>query len=239
MTVKPSTTSDSTLQARFVQVIGSFADTVTNNFKQPISAQPEDQLKAPVGDLLRDTGSLTDLNVAWRTEVHPEDIDGRPDLGVTVNGLVTGHVELKRPALGARPEHFTGHNRSQWEQFKALPNLIYTDGGEWSLYRSGELKLRARIAADVSQGGAKALDQEALAALREMLRDFLYWEPIVPGTAEGLARFLAPLARVLRDDVKAALKREASSLRALASEWTGLLFQKVTTPSLPMPTPRR
>ncbi len=197
---------------------------MTNNFKQPISAQPEDQLKAPVGDFLRDTGSLTDLNVAWRTEVHPDDIDGRPDLGVTVNGLLTGHVELKRPGLGARPEHFTGHNRSQWEQFKALPNIIYTDGGEWSLYRSGELKLRARIAADVSQGGAKALDQETLAALREMLRDFLYWEPVVPGTAEGLARFLAPLARVLRDDVKAALVREASSLRALASEWTGLLF---------------
>ncbi len=224
MTVNPSTTSDSTPQAKFVQIIGGFADAVTNNFKQPISAQPEDQLKAPVGDLLRDTGSLTDLNVAWRTEVHPDDIDGRPDLGVTVNGLLTGHVELKRPALGARPEHFTGHNRSQWEQFKALPNLIYTDGGEWSLYRSGELKLRARIAADVSQGGAKALDQETLAALREMLRDFLYWEPVVPGTAEGLARFLAPLARVLRDDVKAALVREASSLRALASEWTGLLF---------------
>ena len=224
MTVKPSTTSDSTPQARFVQIIGSFADAVTNNFKQPISAQPEDQLKAPVGDLLRDTGSLTDLNVAWRTEVHPDDIDGRPDLGVTVNGLLAGHVELKRPGMGARPEHFTGRNRSQWEQFKALPNLIYTDGGEWSLYRSGELKLRARIAADVSQGGAKAVDPGTLDTIRELLRDFLYWEPIVPGTAEGLARFLAPLARVLRDDVNAALAREAGSLRALASEWTGLLF---------------
>ena len=64
MTVKPSTTSNSTLQARFVQIIGNFADTVTNNFKQPISAQPEDQLKAPVGDFLRDAGNLTDLNVA-------------------------------------------------------------------------------------------------------------------------------------------------------------------------------
>ena len=224
MTVEPSMASDSTPQARFVQIIGSFADAVTNNFKLPISAQPEDQLKAPVGDFLRDTGNLTDLNVAWRTEVHPDDIDGRPDLGVTVDGLLTGHVELKRPGLGARPEYFTGHNRSQWEQFKALPNLIYTDGGEWSLYRSGELKLRARVAADVSQSGAKAVDLGILDTIRELLRDFLYWEPIVPGTAEGLARFLAPLARVLRDDVKTALAREASSLRALASEWAGLLF---------------
>ena len=101
MTVQPSTTSDSAPEAGFLQIIGGFADAVTNNFKQPISAQPEDQLKAPVGDLLRDTGSLTDLNVAWRTEVHLDDVDGRPDLGVTVNGLLTGHVELKRPGLGA------------------------------------------------------------------------------------------------------------------------------------------
>ena len=224
MTVKPSTASASTPQARFVQIVGSFADAVTDNFKQPISAQPEDQLKAPMGDLLQDTGGLTDLNVAWRTEVHPDDIDGRPDLGVVVNGLLTGHVELKRPGLGAQPEHFKGHNRSQWEKFKALPNLIYTDGGEWSLYRFGELKLRTRIAADVSQDGASAVDPGTLDTVHELLRDFLYWEPIVPGTAEGLARFLAPLARVLRDDVRAALAREASSLRALASEWTGLLF---------------
>ena len=224
MTVKPSSASDSTPRARLVQIVGNFADAVTDNFNQPISAQPEDQLKSPVGDLLQETGGLTGLNVTWRTEVHPDDIDGRPDLGVIVNGLLAGHVELKRPGLGARPEYFTGHNRSQWEQFKALPNLIYTDGGEWSLYRSGELKLRARIAADVSQGGANAVDHGTLDTIRELLRDFLYWEPIVPGTAEGLAKFLAPLARVLRDDVTAALAREASSLRALAIEWTGLLF---------------
>ena len=187
-------------------------------------AVPEDQLKAQVGDILRDAGSLTDLSVAWRTEVHPDDIDGRADFGATVNGLLTGHVGLKLPGLGERPEHFTRHNRSQREQFRALPNLICADGGEWSLYRSGELKPGARIAADVSQGGARAVDPGPLDTIRELLRDFLYWDPIVPGTAEGLAGFLAPLARVLRDDVRAALAGEASPLRALAGERTGLLF---------------
>ena len=195
-----------------------------NNFNQPISAQPEDQLKSPVGNLIRDTGSLTDLKVAWRTEVNPDDIHGRPDLGVTVDQLLTGHVELKRPGFGARPEHFKGHNRSQWQKFKALPNLIYTDGGEWSLYRFGERQLRVRIAPDVSQGGAKVLDLGALDAFRELLRAFLYWEPVVPGSAEGLAKYLARLARVLRDDVEVALERDGSTLRALANEWGGLLF---------------
>ena len=46
----------------------------------------------------------------------------------------------------------------------------------------------------------------------------------MPGTAEGLARFLAPLARILRDDVHKALGKEGSQLQALAKEWSGLLF---------------
>ncbi len=224
MSNEPKPTNDSMAEDKFGEIVAKFADAVTDNFKLPVSAQPEDQLKAPVGDLLRETGVLTNLNVTWRTEVHPDDIDGRPDLGVVAGGLLTGHVELKRPGLGARPEYFKGHNKAQWEKFKALPNLIYTDGGEWSLYRSGELRLSTRIANDVSLGGAKALDSGSLDSIRELLREFLYWEPIVPGTAEGLAKFLAPLARVLRDEVEAALDREGSFLRQLAGEWKGLLF---------------
>ena len=215
---------DSPTSGSFGQIVNTFGNTIAANFKQPVAAQPEDQLKAPVGELLRDAGQLTGLQVTWRTEVHPWDVDGRPDIGVVANGLLTGHVELKSPGLGARPEGFRGHNRRQWERFKALPNLIYTDGSEWSLYRSGELRLRVRIADDVSKGGTKGASQEALATLSELFRDFLYWEPVVPGTAEGLAGFLAPLARVLRDEVKKALEQEGSQLKPLASEWGGLLF---------------
>ena len=204
--------------------VGQFADTIADNFRQPVQAQPEDQLKGPVGELLRAIGELTGLNVGSRTEVHPEDIDGRPDIGITANGLLTGLIELKRPGLGARPEGFKGQNKIQWERFKALPNLIYTDGSEWSMYRSGVLKERVRIAQDVSQEGAKGLEPDTLHVLRGLLRDFLYWEPIVPGTPEGLAAFLAPLARVLRDEVQKALSRQGSPLQKLAKEWGGLLF---------------
>ena len=208
----------------FTKVIRAFADAVADNFSQRIDAQPEDQLKSPVGEMLREVGRLTELEVGWRTEVHADDVDGRPDIGVTTNGLLAGHVELKRPGMGARAEQFTGHNRVQWQGFKALPNLIYTDGSEWSLYRSGELKQRVRIADDLSEDGARQLDSRTTDNLRELLRDFLYWEPIVPRTAEGLARFLAPLARVLRDEVQKALRRESSQLHPLAKEWGGLLF---------------
>ena len=96
-------------------------------------------MKSPVGQLLSAVGTLTALDVNWRTEVHPDDVEGRPDIGVVTDGLLNGHVDLKRPGKGARPEGFTGRDRQQWERFKALPNLIYTDGSEWSLYRSGHL----------------------------------------------------------------------------------------------------
>ena len=216
--------SDSTPVGASTEVVGEFADKVANNFSQPVSAQPEDQLKFPVGELLRAAGGLMGLEVNWRTEVRQDDVHGRPDIGVTTNGLLTGHVELKSPGTGARTEGFTGRNREQWQRFKALPNLIYTDGSEWSLYRSGDLKMRVRIAADVSTGGARSVDRTALETHHSLMRDFLYWEPVVPATAEGLARFLAPLTRVLRDDVQAALGREGNPLRLLANEWSGLLF---------------
>ena len=211
-------------QIKFGEIVGNFADTIANNFRQPVQAQPEDQLKWPVGELLRATGGLKGLTVDWRTEVHPEDVDGRPDIGVTTNGLLTGLVELKRPGLGARPDAFTGANRRQWERFKALPNLIYTDSSEWSLFRSGELTKRVRIADNVSTGGAGAIKQGSPGLLSELLRDFLYGDPIVPATAEGLARFLAPFARVLRDEVLHALARNSTALQSAANEWSGLLF---------------
>ena len=167
------------------EVVEEFADKVADNFSQPVSAQPEDQLKFSVGELLRAAGRLTGLEVNWRTEVRQDDVHGRPDIGVITNGLLTGHVELKSPGTGARAEGFTGRNRYQWQRFQALPNLIYTDGSEWSLYRSGDLKIRVRIAADVSIGGAKSIDRAALETHHALLRDFLYWEPLAPGTAEG------------------------------------------------------
>ena len=208
--------------------ISIYAAAVADNFRLPIDAQPEDQLKSPVGNLLRAIGQETGLDVNSRTEVRLDDVHGRPDLGISVNGLLTGHIELKRPGLGARAERFAGRNREQWNRFKALPNLIYTDGSEWSLYHSGERAARVRIADDVSEGGSSSLDEGQLSSLENLLKGFLYWQPVTPATAQGLAEFLAPLTRILRDEVAQALRRdngdERNPLRRLAGEWSGLLF---------------
>ena len=221
MSTTPVNTTDG---SPFADLVHSFANQVAEKFSPGVSAQPEDQLKDPVGDLLSDVGSLENLAVSWRTEVHADEVVGRPDIGVITDGLLTGHVELKSPGTGADPEQFTGHNKDQWQRFKALPNLIYTDGSDWSLYRSGKLATRIRVAPDVGKGGAKAIDPSSLAEHHKMLRDFLRWNPVVPGTARGLAEFLAPLARVLRDEVKSELTKPDSPLHSLAKEWSGLLF---------------
>ena len=208
----------------FTDAIREYADEVAENFSLPVDADPEDQFKPLVGSLIKRVGAVVG-DVNWRTEVHPDNVDGRPDLGITMNGLLVGHVELKRPGMGARPENFTGPNKTQWGRFKELPNLIYTDGSEWSLYHSGKLSWkRVRISDDIRLGGAALFQREKLAQFDQLLRSFLTWEPIVPGTAQGLAEFLAPLTRILRDDVRAELGRADSPLRTLATEWGRLLF---------------
>ena len=223
MTQPDSTNPKAKVTSRFAEIAAEYADAVAVNFQQHVEAQPEDQLKSPVGEFIREAGTVAG-DIRWRTEVRAGDTHGRPDLGITQDTLLVGHVELKRPGLGARAEQFTGRNREQWQKFKALPNLIYTDGSEWSLYRSGQLDRRVRIADDVSVGGAAELDDEGLAELDRFLIDFLNWQPIAPGSASGIAEFLAPLSRVLRDDVRSALDNEESSLGELANEWRGLLF---------------
>ena len=69
-----------------------------------------------------------------------------------------------------------------------------------------------------------SLESSRLVEHHNLLLDFLHWNPVVPGTAQGLAEFLAPLARVLRDEVQSELAKADSPLRNLANEWGGLLF---------------
>src|SRR5690606_16476595 len=114
----------------------------------------EDQLKRPVQDLLEGLGIDT---VLTRTEAQIEEVQGRPDVAVEVRSLLTGFVELKAPGLGADPTRFRdAHSRDQWRRFSLLPNLIYTDGNDWTLYRYGTEVGRVRADGDVTQEGRDA-----------------------------------------------------------------------------------
>jgi hypothetical protein len=205
-----------------------FAQAITDNFAQAtLRAQPEDQLKAPAKDLLRMAGDAFGIRVGTRTEAQPGGIQARPDIGVATEGLLCGFVELKAPGLGANPSRLPGRqNQAQWEKFKNLPNLIYTDGNQWRLFRAGEevATARVRLAGDIREDGADAVDHPAATSLERLLREFLGWAPTVPHAPRDLAHFLAPLTRLLRDEVRDAVQRPHSAVAVLAGQWRDRLF---------------
>ena len=209
---------------QFEDGVRSFADAVAADSKSSVATKPEDILYDPVRALLSACGDLWSLDADSRQQVKAEGV-GWPDLGVTTKGLLCGHIELKAPDVSARPESYaaSSQNGQQWKRYKALPNLIYTNGSEWSLYHAGKRTHRVRIADEV-RDGSNTIILDRVAALRRLLYEFLNWEPIAPKSARGLAEFLAPLARFLRDEVSDALGRGSTPLRQLSDDWQGVLF---------------
>jgi hypothetical protein len=202
----------------------NYASEVTAKFAFPIEVNPEDQLKTPIDALLKGIGAAIGLALGVVTEVHTDQL-GRPDMGIAVKGLLAGHVELKAPGKGANPEKLKGGDREQWERFKNLPNLIYTDGKDWALYRNGQLEGKmVRLAGDVSTAGPAAIGPADAEAILALMQDFLRWEPIVPASPSALAKMLAPLCRLLRADVLTALQNRESNLSLLAADWRKYLF---------------
>ena len=137
-----------------LSLLQSFGATITEKFSINVPCNPEDQLKGPVGTLVEGAGSRLGLAVVTVTEVQEKEISGRPDMGVSVSRLLTGHIELKAPGKGADPRKFKGPDKAQWEKFRDLPNLLYTDGNEWAIYRSGErVGKPLRLSGDVTCDG--------------------------------------------------------------------------------------
>jgi hypothetical protein len=206
----------------------AFADALKAKFSLPGFASPEDQLKPVVGDLLKSAGAAYGLIVESQTETHLSDHKVRPDVAIYVGGLICGYIELKAPGLGADAPKLKGdHNRKQWEKLKALPNLIYTDGRDWALYRGGERpdgQPIVRLHDDPTEKGKAAAPKDDAEGLERLFRDFLGWQPSVPHTPSGLAKYLAPLTRFLRSEVENALAQSGSAVELLANEWRQFFF---------------
>ena len=208
-----------------------FADAVSAKMNQLSAGEPEDQLRAPFEQFIAEAGKIHALKIVCTGETQLPGRIGKPDYAVHSGGLLAGYVELKAPGTGAIPNRFTGHNRDQWKRFKAIPNLLYTDGNEWCLFRTGKaVRPLARMSGDLGTDGKKAVTVKDAEALLPILTDFLSWHPTIPTKAKGkidLAAFadmLAPLCRMLREDVTEALKDLDSPLVQLAKDWRQLLF---------------
>ena len=217
-----------------------FADAVTAKMTTLTAGEPEDQLRGPFEVFMKEVGQTLAVKVVCAGEVRLPGRVGKPDYAIHAAKLLAGYVELKAPGFGANPSRFTGHNRDQAKRFAAIPNLIYCDGNDWGLYRNGEaVRKVVRLSGDVATDGKNAVTAKDAQAVVGLLTDFLSWQPIIPtregavrGQREidlkGLASLLAPLCRMLREDVTDALKDPQSPLVQLAKDWRRLLFPDAT-----------
>ena len=217
--------------SRIHAALQEFADAVTDKLTQITHGEPEEQLRAPFENFVSAAADALGWDVVCTGETPLPDRLGRPDYAVHLNKLLAGYVELKAVGTGVAASLFKNHNLDQFKRFSAIPNLLYTDGNEWALYRDGELAGKVvRLSGDVASEGKKAVGPQDAHALESLLRDFLMWQPFIPTDSKGridlrrFAELLAPLCRMLRDDVTDALRRPDSPLVQLAQDWRQLLF---------------
>jgi hypothetical protein len=201
-----------------------FADRVKAKFSASRVGEPEDQIRGPFETLLTDIGIALGYDVVPEGEARAGAL-GRPDYGVNVDSLLNGYAEMKAPGVGVDPSKFKGHDKQQWDRYKEIPNLIYCDGNDFALYRTGErVRSVVSISPDIKVKGKAAITDETAREIQTLLQCYFSWEPIPPDKPEKLAKTLAPLCRLLREDVLTAISNENSALSQLAEDWRRALF---------------
>ena len=212
-----------------------FGTAVTAKMAQLTHGEPEEQLRTPFENFMGDVALRFELQIGCKGETLLPDGIGQPDFAVHLNQLLVGFVELKPAGTGADSALFTGRNKKQFERFKAIPNLLYTDGNEWALYRNGLLEGRlVHLSGNVAADGKAAVSKQNADAVEVTLRAFFMWQPFLPTDRGGqidLRRFsahLAPLCRMLRDEVNDALQQPAPPFVHLVKDWRQLLFPEAT-----------
>lgn len=211
--------------------VAAFGASAKAKLANPVaSGAPEDQLRAPFERLLADLAELCNLPKSSVTAVGESsisDLKTRPDYAVTVHNALLGFIELKAPGKGADPKKFKDpHDKAQWEKLHSLPNLIYTDGNAFSLWRDGKLATPVvALIGDIESAGNKLQAPQGLLNLFEMFFD---WKPIPPRNAKELAEVSARLCRLLRDEVTEQMQLGSEALTAMAVDWRKLLFPEAS-----------
>lgn len=219
-------------QEWLVDAVQTFGATCKAKLSGP--GEPEAAIRAPIEALLGVAGTQLNLIVVPHDEVHDNDRGVRPDYAISVGGAITGYLEVKKPGANLDPASFTGHNLRQWNRQRDLPNLIYTNGTEWRLYRDAEaygdpVHLTGGTLRTAGRKLAPADDFE------QLLTEFLRWSPTPITSVVALVHAIAPLTRLLRGEVLDQLADEQRAMAAgagedqqpfhgLARDWRRLLF---------------
>ncbi len=214
------------------KLVGEFGKAAKQKLAVP-GGQAEDKLRTPLENLLHGLAleaGLPEDTLALSDEHSLAELRTRPDYAVETNKALTGFIEVKRPGKGADPRQFTdAHDQEQWKKLKSLPNLLYTDGNAFGLWRDGEREGDiVRLEGDIETSGGKLA---APPGLLPLIADFLTWEPIAPKNPEQLAETSARLCRFLRDEVLEQLGNENEALASLKEDWRALLFPDADDPT--------
>ncbi|MEV0036336.1 type ISP restriction/modification enzyme [Streptomyces sp. NPDC050804] len=196
----------------------------------------EAAIRGPLEVLLQAVGEHHQQpEVMWHDEFRLADLGVRPDYAVRANGELTGYIELKKPGLPVDPDTFGKANREQWEKLRNLPNLLYSNGTEWRLFRDGrQLGETVWFTGSLKSAGDRLVPADP-AAFDALLKTFLLWKPAPISQVARLVQHVAPLCRLLRSAVLEQLAAEAKSsspdtdIRArpftgLKNDWRKLLF---------------
>ena len=215
----------------FQEAISRFGLEAKSRLSNPgASGAPEDQLRAPLETLVANLAELTGLppgSVVTVGETSLADLKTRPDYAVTRQNALVGFIEVKAPGKGADPRRFSEkHDKEQWAKLRTLPNLVYTDGNGFSLWRNGEIVGKiVELDGDIATVGNRLKAPDSLLSL---FADFFQWVPQPPRSAAQLAVTTARLCRLLREEVVEQLGQESASLTNLAADWRRLLFPNAT-----------
>ncbi|MEU6488375.1 type ISP restriction/modification enzyme [Streptomyces sp. NPDC046887] len=171
-------------------------------------------------------------DVTWHPEVSIPHLGVRPDYALRVGERISGYIEVKRPGRNLDPEGFTGHDRRQWQRLRDLPNLLYTNGTHWRLFRHG-----VQVGAEVAFSGrlksaGEKLSVPDLDAFDVLAQQVLCWKPEPIQRVSVLVQQIAPLCRLLREAVREQLRAEAQvdpasterPFTGLRGDWRRLLF---------------
>ncbi|MEU1753892.1 type ISP restriction/modification enzyme [Micromonospora matsumotoense] len=217
----PASTQDAVASA-----VAEFGAAVLPKLNGP--GQPEDQMRAPLENFLKRVAKHLGIQVNPVGESSLSELRVRADYAIEVDGALVGYIEVKAPGKGADPAKWPAksHDRKQWEKLSLLPNVLYTDGDEWSLFRKGQtIGSTIRLNGSVKSAGVNlAVDGPGLAAI---LESFLRWQPTAPRSIGQLVNSVAGLCRLLRDEVVESIQKEkihGGPFTRLAADWRELLF---------------
>lgn len=206
--------------------VARFGHDARGKLNDPAAAgEPEDQLRKPLENLIEAVNALIGKEaegIKAIGEVRLPELMTRPDYAITRQGLI-GFIEVKAPGKGSDPTAFApkSADRTQWDKLKALPNIVYTDGNGFTLWRDGKRVASVAMQGDVRTAG-KAL--KAGPELVALFSTFYDWSPIAPSKPRQLAETAARLCRLLRDQVVEQLARGEAGLTSLQADWGKLLF---------------